>query len=128
MTYAESLNEEPFDWNKYLADKIDGITEPRNPITGAIITDGDAHCLASDWITCAVGNLCAALPRHSVGLNGHVRGIPDDKKLSRLGCKFANQIEWESWVKAQRTLAKIEKRSIKVLTKMGVICATASHD
>lgn len=76
-TYAESQKEPPFDWNSFLNmpykrfdfDKL-----------------GKAKSLAGNWITCACGNQCDVIPRHS-------EGTPDDLKLANLGVSFYTAIQ-----------------------------------
>jgi len=72
-TYAKSEGEKEFDWNKFL--KKEKFTEE----------DLDnAESLASDWVTCACGNMCSIIPRKA--------GRPLDKKLARLGERFADYL------------------------------------
>lgn len=85
---------------------------------------GIATTKACSWITCACGQLCKALPRNE-------EGEPKDSKLYNLGIKFYNEIDSAELAhdnsefkkadqylkKAKKVLEKIEKRTIKLLTK-----------
>lgn len=110
-TFAETKGEPPFDWNAFLAK--DQFTEDE------MIKALD---LSGEWVTCACGNLCAALPRTP-------DGEPLDCELAKLGCEFNEAIcsmeAFHRWIntkeiikwrdKARGILAQIEKRSIELL-------------
>lgn len=66
---------------------------------------------ASEWVTCACGNQCAALPRDA-------DGSPQDSILYDLGINFSDQVANDNLVKAKKTLERIEKRSTKLLKKV----------
>lgn len=93
---------------------------------------------AQDWITCACGNLCDAIPRYDLNSSSylvpHYKGEPKDHDLKSLGCQFA-----EAWCNFEEDenrspsdnlkyaenmreiLANIEKRSGEILLEMGII-------
>jgi hypothetical protein len=111
-TYAESAGRPPFDWNLFLRKKR--YTEQ----------EMEKACqLSCAWVTCAVGNLCDAIPRGR-------GGIPVDARLHYLGNQFTKQINHslqQSWLgnggspstgirlKCLKTLAAIEQRSTQLL-------------
>lgn len=72
-TYARAEGEKEFDWNKFL--KKEKFTEEELD---------DADYKASDWVTCACGNMCSIIPRED--------GQPLDKRLAKLGEAFANHV------------------------------------
>ena len=110
-TFAETRNVAQFDWNAFLA---------KNEFTETEIIN--ALNLAGEWVTCACGNLCAALPRNP-------NGEPLDYELADLGNKFyeaicsmdcshsrcdvKNMIKWRD--KARTILFMIEDRSAILL-------------
>lgn len=98
LLYIEEHNQEPFDWNVFLAQ--DNIAEDAWK---------DAYELASDWVTCACGNQCAVLPRNNYG-------EPRDLVLLRLGNDFYHAIDSRLVEEARRTLLLIERRSTYLLT------------
>lgn len=104
-TYAEENEEEPFDWNQWLEDAMQG--------KHSFADWEEANELAEDWVTCACGNQCKLIPRTSAG-------EPLDDMLIRLGVQFSSHIRNLEYVKAKKTLAAIERRSAQILTKMGV--------
>ena len=79
---------------------------------------------ACSWITCACGQLCKVLPRHE-------DGEPEDDVLYNLGIRFYGKIDYAELAhdnndfkkadqclkEAKEILEKIEKRTIKLLTK-----------
>jgi hypothetical protein len=68
---------------------------------------------AGPWTTCACGQLCQLLPRDS-------SKSPKDELLRALGGAFAQQMSSRRWREAKTTLIKIEKRTSKLLTDMGI--------
>lgn len=110
-TFAETRNVAPFDWNAFLA---------KDQFTEAEMIK--ALDLAGEWVTCACGNLCAALPRDA-------DGEPLDCELAELGYEFNEAIcsmeALHSWIntkemikwkdKARGILAAIEDRSAILL-------------
>lgn len=110
-TYAESTGNDPFDWNAFLA---------KDEFTKAELIK--ALDLAGEWVTCACGNLCNALPRHP-------NGAPLDRELELLGYEFSETIiatqaarSWDDFRsmikwrdKARRILSLIENRSLELL-------------
>jgi hypothetical protein len=59
---------------------------------------------AGEWVTCACGNLCDAIPRNE-------QGAPDDFYLQRYGIQFSYAIDNQDWPKARVLLMQIETRS-----------------
>jgi len=59
---------------------------------------------AGEWVTCACGNLCDAIPRIN-------RGAPEDFYLQRYGIQFSYAIDNQDWPKARVLLMQIETRS-----------------
>ena len=110
-TFAKTRNVAPFDWNAFLA---------KDKFTEAEMIN--ALNLAGEWVTCACGNLCAALPRNP-------NGEPLDYELADLGNKFYEALcsmeAHYSWIdtegtikwrdKARGILAAIEDRSAILL-------------
>lgn len=103
--YQEEKQGTSFNWNEFLNKKKYTEEEVEEGVN-----------LAGDWTTCACANQCAIIPRDG-------DGEPYDQKLSRLGGKFASDVERieiavlsNKNVKyaqkiAKNTLAKIEVRS-----------------
>lgn len=102
-TYAETRGKEPFDWNKFLDDRIAGVELSEDD-------QARASRLAYHWVTCACSLQCASIPRDE-------RGGPYDSKLNKLGCRFMDEIEQSEWEDAKETLQWIEKRSAEILTE-----------
>lgn len=118
-TYAEANNEPPFDWAAFLH---------QTSFTQEELNKADE--LASDWVTCACGNLCDAIPREKeMGDGGEkLEGSPIDRKLSTLGIDFMSAIrgmneDIDLRLHAIDLLVKIEKRSSEILTEMGLLPA-----
>lgn len=107
ITYAEKRHSRSFDWNEFLKKK----TKTPAEIGMAII-------YASNWISCACGNQCYIIPRHS-------NGTPIDEKLFKLGVNFYISVKKEDWKKAKSRLAAIEKRSTTLINQ---IIKTKKHD
>jgi hypothetical protein len=104
VTYAETKGEKPFDWNAFLdAAEAGEITN---------IEHREAERLAGDWVTCACGNQCAAIPRRA-------GGSPEDHELWDLGGSFALQIERQKYDRARGVLKAIEARSAALLAEKG---------
>lgn len=96
-TYAETQGQAPFDWNKELDELI----------AGKFITDQEHYAMrirANSWVTCAVGNRCAIIPRE-------YHGSPVDKVLWRMGDEFATEFANRRYESAKSLLTKIEARS-----------------
>ena len=110
-TYAETRGKPPFDWNAFLS--LDEF--PNDELA-------DAVTLSGQWVTCACGNLCDALPRRD-------DGEPLDADLADLGWEFHSTIismdahhsednlegtlKWRDT--ARSILALIEARSVVLL-------------
>lgn len=97
-TYTEVQGAQLFDWHAFLA-------KPTHH-------DDEWHLatnLAGEWVTCACGNQCSAIPRE-------LCGAPQDEQLYELGCAFARQIMGKDVPAARLTLDFIERRSALVLT------------
>lgn len=97
-TYAETQGKAPFDWNRALDSAI--AEEPDH------ITWRQLCHRAQDWVTCAVGNQCAIIPRCKSW-----RGQPYDDRLSNLGLRFFDAVEDRGWRSAKILLDNIEQRS-----------------
>jgi hypothetical protein len=97
-TYAEVQGARPFDWYAFLAKPTHHQDEWHL-----------ATNLAGEWVTCACGNQCSAIPRE-------LCGAPQDEQLYELGCAFARQILAEDVAAARLTLDFIERRSALLLT------------
>lgn len=119
MTYAEKEGKAPFDWNAFLAKPIDEYKASELY---------EAKNLAGDWVTCACGNQCDIIPRHS-GKDGYTSGVPIDKELQSLGQEFYEKISAIYYatynltakviqVQAVVTLHKIEKRSSELIAEI----------
>lgn len=96
-TYTEVQGVPPFDWHAFLA-------QPNHH-------DDEWHLatnLAGEWVSCACGNQCSAIPRE-------LCGAPQDEQLYELGCAFARQIMGKDMPAARLTLDFIERRSALVL-------------
>jgi hypothetical protein len=103
-TYSETQGEPPFNWNLFLKNARKGrVTEAQKE---------DAIRRSSNWITCACGNQCDAIPR--------VLDKPIDGVLARLGQFFYGHVAAERWDAATETLVKIEKRSSEILFEIGI--------
>lgn len=102
-TYAETKGEAPFDWNAFLNQET--ITEEEWK---------EAFNLAANWVTCACGNLCDAIPRDKYD-------FPKDQILIELGVEFAGDICDKDISSAKITLQRIEERSAQVLWEIKYI-------
>lgn len=105
-------NDKDFDWFAFLGQPCRNMSKEDLE---------DAHDLASDWPTCACGQLCRALPRS-------IAGEPYDDQFHRLGMDFLSEIinmklmdsecDKESCRKnAIAIFKRIEERTIELLTK-----------
>jgi len=70
--------------------------------------------LASNWVTCACGNLCDVIPRRD---DNSVRE-PADAILSSQGLIFSIAIGDSNWTLAIESLKLIEARAIQVLEEL----------
>ena len=77
-TYAEKKRSQHFDWNKFLSKNCSKMTAKEVEY---------AARKSSSWITCAVGNQCAIIPRYSSNSE------PIDRRLSKLGNYFFLALE-----------------------------------
>lgn len=96
-TYTETVGEAPFDWHHALS----------HPEEYEL---ADLDDWAHDWVTCACGNQCAAIPRYS-------DGGPKDMELHDLGVSFYHCVADQDWDRAHETLSRIEARSAQLLAK-----------
>lgn len=103
ITYAETKHNKEFDWYKALRKATKGQLDH--------FEINDLKKLASNWITCACGNLCAAIPRN-------IQGEPIDDDLQILGSAFYNKVNAELWDDAIEVLHEIEARSIQIMSEM----------
>jgi hypothetical protein len=101
VSYTETRNQEPFDWNTYL-DNYSQHTEAEQ--------DAAAE-LAADWVTCACGTQCSLLPRAE-------NGAPDDNLLRSNGRRFYEAFRDGDLDLARVMLASIERRSTELLKKL----------
>lgn len=102
-TYSEAQGIPAFDWNRFLDQAEQGK-----------VTDDElwnARHQSNDWVTCACGNQCAALPRNE-------NGRPLDGELYTLGLDFADDIYEGHWSHARSVLSAIESRSSFLLRTM----------
>lgn len=105
ITYAESKNKKPFDWNAFLIKAQSG---------GLSGIERDAgEFLASRWVTCACGRQCEKIPRHEWDF-----GRPVDEYLEQLGISFYGHIVMGQWSQATETLQEIEERSAEILSDL----------
>ena len=72
---------------------------------------GDAVKKSNSWVTCAVGQLCSAIPKSK----NHFGNAPDDEKLANLGMEFMYKIRQREYHNAKLVLDKIERRTVQVL-------------
>jgi len=102
---------------RYYNQSIDGIYEGPSQIARWILLYDanaiDLAYLASDWPTCACGNLCDAIPRRDGQLHE-----PADLRLRGLGSSFYYAVESEDWNQATDLLQKIEARSVELLKEI----------
>jgi len=77
--------------------------------------------LSGDWVTCACGNLCDAIPRRDDnagwGRSG-LKGEPVDFRLAHMGLQFSYQVRTEQYALAISTLREIEERAVEILEQM----------
>jgi hypothetical protein len=109
-SYAETQGQSPHDWNAFLAQEEHTGEEWRV-----------ARRLAENFVTCAVGNMCASIPRYTIpeaAMYGAVVGEPIDRELAKLGYLFAKYLRVHSCDGARHTLAAIERRSAEILREM----------
>ncbi len=101
LTYTEKAGNLPFNWFR-------AISEIKQNYDW--YTHDELVRLANSWVTCAVGNQCALIPR-----NG---SCPIDRDLQRLGNSFAYDILQKRWDDAFENLISIEKRSSEILAAL----------
>lgn len=104
LTYTEEQGRAPFDWREKLNDAKAGLPTDYQELFDR----------SSTWVTCAVGNQCAIIPRTPPW------GEPDDARLAALGIEFHYAVLESDWSRALRILTLIEIRSaylIKELTR-----------
>jgi hypothetical protein len=108
-----------FNWFLFLAQPVDDIS--LKALT-------EAEKLASNWVTCACGQLCKALPRGTHNSTDE----PKDPELSKLGYKFYNAIEAAKYCKktgsssilrlrldnAKEILIQIEQRTNELMQNL----------
>lgn len=105
-TYMHKRIGESFDWRAFLA----------KAASGEVITTREfehARSRSGGWVTCAVGNQCARLPRNS-------RGEPEDSALYALGMAFCEYIGARDWPLAILTLDRIEERAARLLAALEI--------
>ena len=100
-----------FNWFTFLNQDIESISQDHLE---------EANALADNWVTCACGQLCEALPRVS-------GNCPKDGKLFELGMNFANKmsevLDTQSNIvrnEAVEILKAIEARTTLLLEKMKI--------
>jgi hypothetical protein len=71
-TYTEVKGKRPFDWSSALSVRCEDMDRADME---------HMHDLAQNWVTCACGSLCDAIPRTADGL-------PEDEQLRALGAHF----------------------------------------
>lgn len=98
MKYSETRHLDPVDWNREL-EKAPSYPEG---------LQRSLHKLASNWTTCACGNLCDRIPRDE-------DGCPEDAQLMFLGQSFTEAIGHKEWDVAKQLLNLIEIRSGEIL-------------
>lgn len=103
MTYAESQNEAPFDWNEFLERAIKGDISHSEHLK--------AIKLANSWVTCACGNQCSSVPRFE-------GGRPFDMRLGLMGIEFMTSVEFGYWRNAKEILERIEERSVELIREI----------
>lgn len=104
-TYTAYKGGEYFDWNKFLKNAIRRKTDIPS------LNIEEIKNISRDWVTCACGNQCAAIPRD-------LDGEPKDKELAKAGARFHSLICSQSWEEARNTLRAIERRSKQLLTEI----------
>lgn len=100
-----------FDWFAFLNQDMKLVSEDHLE---------EANALADNWVTCACGQLCEALPRGS-------GNCPEDEKLYELGMDFAHTmsevLHGQSNIardEAVEILKAIEARTTLLLQKMKI--------
>ncbi len=119
-SFAAVSGYKPFNWTRFLMRKRYTVSELE-----------EARSLSGEWVTCACGVQCAALPRAVSNSDRFTRNEPLDHELSRLGMAFHDRIiELRDAVRdgtpfsrrrdaAAATLRAIERRSAKLLRSLG---------
>lgn len=79
-------------------------------------TDNALAHRAGEWPTCACGELCKALPRHS-GRGVFAKSTPVDATLARYGSDFYFCVRRRQWGWAIKLFLKIEARTTLLLKK-----------
>lgn len=106
-TYAEKRGVQPFNWNWFLLKARMGLYPFGAPEAVKI--------RAQDWVTCACGNQCAAIPRHDEEC---LLGVPCDHDLKMHGIDFFQAVSAREWKTAMKVLKAIEKRSAELLAAL----------
>jgi hypothetical protein len=121
-SFAVQQGKQPFNWNGFLA-KATYEWANKHAYSMQIASDK-----AGRWVTCAVGNQCAVIPR----LYPLTGGEPEDNQLRELGVMFDNQITnmlsylasripnmyEETRISAIQTLYQIEMRSATIIQEI----------
>jgi hypothetical protein len=99
--YSETKGEKSFDWNKFLENPPEYLSEEHL----------EACDLSCEWVTCACGNLCDIIPRYPIG-------SPVDEELQYMGIDFDCEIKRADFMRAKEILAKIERRSEEIIFEL----------
>ena len=92
-----------FNWYEVIAKTL--VKEPTELQHNRLITK------ASEWPTCACGQLCKALPRNK-------DKMPDSMGLRFLGGDFYHAVHRKEWDIAKRIMDRIEEETIKQLKEL----------
>jgi len=101
-TYSQTKKMNKFNWYDFLSRAIEGKAKESEIV--------DAQDNSFSWVTCAVGNQCAIIPRDA-------EGGPLDGTLYDLGVIFNSVVEDSNWKKALQILNRIEKLSAILIQK-----------
>lgn len=103
VTVAETTERtEEFDWLRMLRGIVAGKVKVTSSLEQQLVT------LASNWPTCACGQLCKLLPR------GY-KGQPEDRPTYELGIIFNSCVQAGSWTGALSAFRDIEARTAQLL-------------
>ncbi len=76
----------------------------------------DEKVRSGAWVTCACGKQDPRIPRRTTWMGRE--GMPVDKELGGLGCRFCDNVHDDHFKAARNTLIAIEQRAAHLLAEL----------